>query len=87
MSESLATDLVSDALQMALSWRQPQQGLLHHSDRGVQYASDDYQQLLKAHGIQVSMSGRGNCYDNAMMESFLGHAEDGAGLSEPVCQP
>jgi len=70
MSQSLASDLVSDALKMALSWREPKEGLLHHSDRGVQYASEDYQQLLKDHGIRVSMSGRGNCYDNAMMESF-----------------
>jgi len=70
MSESLATELVSDALKMALSWREPRGSLLHHSDRGVQYASEDYQQLLKDHDIQVSMSGRGNCYDNAMMESF-----------------
>ena len=50
--------------------RQPGQDLLHHSDRGVQYASEDYQQLLASHGITVSMSRRGNCYDNAMMESF-----------------
>jgi transposase InsO family protein len=70
MSESLATDLVSDALKMALCWREPRGSLLHHSDRGVQYASEDYQQLLTRYGITVSMSGRGNCYDNAMMESF-----------------
>jgi putative transposase len=70
MCDGMPTDLVSSALKMALLHRQPGQDLLHHSDRGVQYASEDYQQLLLNHGITVSMSGRGNCYDNAMMESF-----------------
>ena len=70
MDDQMPTDLVSDALKMALYSRRPGRGLIHHSDRGVQYASEDYQQLLARHGIQVSMSGRGNCYDNAMMESF-----------------
>jgi len=70
MCERMPTDLVSDALKMALLHRRPGQDLLHHSDRGVQYASEDYQQLLLNHGITVSMSRRGNCYDNAMMESF-----------------
>jgi putative transposase len=70
MCEGMPTDLVSDALKMALLHRQPGRDLLHHSDRGVQYASEDYRQLLIEHGITMSMSGRGNCYDNAMMESF-----------------
>ena len=70
MADHLETDLVADALRMALERRRPQNGLLHHSDRGVQYASDDYQHLLASHGITVSMSGRGDCWDNAMMESF-----------------
>lgn len=72
MADHMETELVSDALQMALQHRQPDgRKLLHHSDRGVQYASDDYQHLLAQHGITVSMSGRGDCYDNAMMESFF----------------
>jgi transposase InsO family protein len=72
MQEHMASDLVSDALQMALVHRRPAGAkLLHHSDRGSQYASDDYQQLLGRHGITASMSGRGDCYDNAMMESFF----------------
>lgn len=72
MADHMETDLVADALKMALQHRQPAgEKLLHHSDRGVQYASDDYQQILGGHGITVSMSGRGNCYDNAMMESFF----------------
>lgn len=71
MADHMETDLVSDALKMALHHRQPDgDELVHHSDRGVQYASDDYQHLLARCGITCSMSGRGDCYDNAMMESF-----------------
>lgn len=72
MSTRMPTELVSDALRMALQRRQPTAGLLHHSDRGVQYASGDYQRLLATHGIQASMSRKGECYDNAAMESFWG---------------
>jgi hypothetical protein len=56
---------------MALKRRCPESGLLHHSDRGSPYASADYQTILKAHGITCSMSRRGNCYDNAVMEAFF----------------
>ena len=71
MADHMETDLVAEALEMALTHRRPDgENLLHHSDRGVQYASDDYQHLLSRHGIACSMSGRGDCYDNAMMESF-----------------
>jgi putative transposase len=59
-------------LQTAIARRQPDAGLLHHSDRGVQSASADYQALLSAQQMVPSMSGRGNCYDNAAMESFFG---------------
>ena len=62
--------LVARALQQALSRRQPAPGLLHHSDRGSQYASDAYRTLLHAHGVEPSMSRAANCYDNAPMESF-----------------
>lgn len=72
MAEHMQTELVQQALRMALSRRNPRAGLLHHSDRGVQYASDAYQALLKARGIECSMSRTGNCYDNAVMESFWG---------------
>lgn len=71
MSDSLATPLVTRALGMALRLRRPDQGLLHHSDRGCQYASREYQLMLKAHGIQCSMSRKGNCWDNAVAESFF----------------
>ena len=72
MADHMRTDLVSDALSMALARRSPGEGLLHHSDRGVQYASEDYQHLLQSHGIECSMSGKGDCWDNAVMESFWG---------------
>jgi putative transposase len=70
MAEHLETTLANDALEMALQQRGPVDELLHHSDRGVQYASDDYQHRLQSRGITVSMSGKGDCWDNAMMESF-----------------
>ena len=72
MSERIDTELVKSALHMATTQRSPGPGLLHHSDRGVQYASDIYQQTLDELGIVCSMSRKGNCWDNAMMESFFG---------------
>ena len=63
--------LTIKALEMALKRRCPDAGLLHHSDQGCTYASEDYQAILDAHGITCSMSRRGNCYDNAVMESFF----------------
>jgi len=63
--------LTLKALGMALKRRCPETGLLHHSDRGCTYASEDYQRMLDAHGITCSMSRRGNCHDNAVMESFF----------------
>ena len=72
MAEHMRADLVCDALNMALAARRPGADLLHHSDRGVQYACRDYQVLLGARGITVSMSGVGDCYDNAPTESLWG---------------
>jgi putative transposase len=72
MAHHMRVDLVSDALSMALGRRAPGRGLLHHSDRGVQYASEDYRHLLHTHGIESSMSNKGDCWDNAVMESFWG---------------
>ena len=63
--------LTLKALGMALKRRCPEAGLLHHSDQGCTYASEDYQRMLDAHGITCSMSRRGNCYDNAVMEAFF----------------
>jgi transposase InsO family protein len=64
--------LVIDALNMAIGQRCPEGELLHHSDRGSQYTSDDFRDELHKHNIQCSMSARGNCYDNAVVESFFG---------------
>ncbi len=64
--------LVIDALNMAIGQRCPDGELLHHSDRGSQYTSDDFRGELDKHNIQCSMSARGNCYDNAVVESFFG---------------
>ena len=71
MSERMTSRLVVDALAMAVQQRLPQAGLLAHSDRGSQYASDHYRRLLSKHGIECSMSRRANCWDNAPMESFF----------------
>jgi putative transposase len=69
-SKSLETTLVKEALRQALADRRPAAGLLHHSDRGSQYASSAYRALLLSHHLRPSMSAAGNCYDNAAMESF-----------------
>jgi len=73
MADHLRSELVDDALAMALTHRCPagEAALLHHSDRGSQYTSDAYQRRLDRHGVTVSMSRRGNCYDNAVAESFF----------------
>ena len=72
MSKTMTTDLAISALKMAIHHRRPSKGLLHHSDQGVQYASHAYQKVLKKHGMICSMSRKGNCWDNAPMESFFG---------------
>lgn len=71
MKERMTTNLVNDALFMAIKRRSPSKGLIYHSDRGSQYASDSHRLLLKEFGIIQSMSGKGNCYDNAVAESFF----------------
>lgn len=71
MDSRVGRHLPVNALTMALGYRQPQGTLLHHSDRGAQYTSDDFRDVLKKHGIECSMSARGNCYDNAPLESFF----------------
>jgi transposase InsO family protein len=71
-SSRMTRQLAIDALQMALGRRNPGKGLLHHSDRGSQYASNDYQKILKENDMICSMSRKGNCYDNAVAESFFG---------------
>lgn len=71
MRDSLEAALSLDALRMALARRRPGKGLLHHTDRGVQYAATDYRELMTAHQMTSSMSRRANCYDNAVAESFF----------------
>ena len=74
-SASLDTALPLTALQRALAVREPPRGLMHHSDRGSQYASAEYRACLAAHGGMLSMSRRGNCWDNAVVESFFATLE------------
>jgi transposase InsO family protein len=71
MEDHLRTDLPSAALTMAIAACRPGPGLIHHSDRGIQYASADYRKVIQSAGIRASMSRKGNCYDNAPMESFF----------------
>jgi putative transposase len=71
MQARIGADLVLAAMTMALGQRQPGPGLRHHSDRGSPYTGDGFQRLLADHGIRCSMSGRGNCFDNACGESFF----------------
>jgi putative transposase len=71
VGDRLHRDLALAALRRALLTRRPLAGLIHHSDRGSQYCSIDYQAELQRHGILTSMSGKGNCYDNAMVETFF----------------
>jgi len=72
MDRWISRHLVIDALSMAIAQRRPGSDLIHHSDRGAQYTSDDFRDELEIHGIQCSMSNRANCYDNAVVESFFG---------------
>ena len=71
MSRRINRHIVVDAMKMALDHRRPTGELIHHSDRGSQYLSDDFQALLEQHGVSCSMSGKGSCYDNAVVESFF----------------
>ena len=71
VSDRLHQELALAALRKALAIRQPPAGLIHHADRGSQYCSLDYQAELRKHGIRISMSGKGNCFDNAVVETFF----------------
>lgn len=71
MADHMKAELVNDALLMAIWKRKPSKGLLWHTDRGSQYASDSHREILKLHGIKQSMSRKGNCWDNAVSESFF----------------
>ncbi|SFU94297.1 Integrase core domain-containing protein, partial [Aliiroseovarius crassostreae] len=71
VSNRMKRDLAIRALKMAVAFRTPPKGCIFHSDRGSQYCSHDYQKILRQHGFKVSMSGKGNCYDNAAVEMFF----------------
>jgi len=71
VSDRLKKDLAIRALQMAINLRQPPKGCFHHTDRGSQYCAHGYQKILRKHGFKVSMSGKGNCWDNAVTETFF----------------
>jgi putative transposase len=80
MGKEHDAELVKQALHMAILQRQPGVGLVHHSDQGSEYASKSYQETLHQHHIQISMSRKGDCYDNALIESFWGTLkEEGTG--------
>jgi putative transposase len=72
MGERLTRNLVSESLFKAVTAKHPAKGLIHHSDRGSQYCSHEYRNILERFGLKASMSRKGNCYDNAPMESFWG---------------
>jgi putative transposase len=80
LGTGMRVDLVTGALGKALSVRRPPSGLMHHSDRGSQYTSNDYRALTDSHGIDVSMSRRGDCWDNAVVESFFSSLKTELGL-------
>jgi putative transposase len=71
VSNRVKPDLAIRALNMAIAFRAPPKGCIHHTDRGSQYCSHDYQKILRQHGFSVSMSGKGNCYDNTAVETFF----------------
>ena len=71
VSSRMKRDLAIRALKMAIALRSPPPGCIFHSDRGSQYCSHDYQKILREHGFKTSMSGKGNCYDNAAVETFF----------------
>ena len=71
VSNRMKRNLAIRALKMAIALRSPPKGCIFHSDRGSQYCSHDYQQILREHGFKASMSGKGNCYDNAAVETFF----------------
>ena len=84
MDAHMSSTLVNDALFMALKKRHPPHGIIWHTDRGSQYASDAHKALLKEYGIVQSMSAKGNCYDNAVAESFFQALVNEAGLADQL---
>jgi putative transposase len=79
LSKQISRSLIMNALRMAIWRRRPFTGFIFHSDRGSQYCSNDFQKMLKTHGMISSMSRKGNCWDNAVAESFFRQLEDRKG--------
>ena len=82
VSNRMKRDLAIRALDMAVALRQPPKGCIHHTDRGSQYCSHDYQKRLKKHGFEISMSGKGNCFDNAVVETFFNTPQGRVNLAQ-----
>jgi len=82
VSNRMKRDLAIRALDMAVALRQPAKGCIHHTDRGSQYCSHDYQKRLTKHGFEVSMSGKGNCYDNSLSADLLRNSPAGQRMVE-----
>jgi putative transposase len=87
VSDRLKKGLALNALKRAIAIRRPQKGVIHHSDHGSQYCPDDYQKLLADRGFIASMSGKGNCCDNAMVETRVQDAEIRTGLASRAQNP
>ena len=87
MGAQMTGQLVCDALQMAIASRKPSGALIVHSDQGVQYVSAQYRELLACNGFTASMSRRGNCWDNAVMERFFLNLKMERTWQRDVCQP
>ena len=86
LSNRMTKKLVMDALRMSIWRRRPAPGLIFHTDRGSQYCSNDFQKLLKAHGMISSMSRKGNCWDNAVVESFFGSLKTERQIGRASCR-
>jgi transposase InsO family protein len=84
MSDHIDTELALNALEMAIDQRSPEAGLIHHTDRDGRYASDDYQAALRRNGFIPSMSGKADCWDNAVAESFFATLEKELLADEPL---
>ena len=87
LNKRMTSDLVCQALNNAIKYKRPANGLIIHSDRGSQYCSHQYRQIIDKHGFRGSMSRRGNCYDNAPIESFLGEKHCFTRKNELVFEP
>jgi len=87
VSNRMQRDLAIRALNMAIAFRSPPKDCIQHTDRGSQYCSHDYQKILRQHGFKVSMSGKGNCYDNAAVDTFFKTIKASCRVCQGPCRP